>query len=55
MRFSINVPVALQEKLVAVGASVFEEQKVDEGSHLIMWRDPWGVLLQLCKRAKPMV
>jgi catechol 2,3-dioxygenase-like lactoylglutathione lyase family enzyme len=53
--FAVLDPAALKDKLVAAGASVFEELKMDDGSHLIMMRDPWGVPLQLCKRAKPMV
>jgi glyoxylase I family protein len=53
--FAVSEPAALKEKLVAAGASVVEEVRLDDGSHLIMMRDPWGVPLQLCKRAKPMV
>jgi glyoxylase I family protein len=53
--FAISEPAALKEKLVSAGASVVEELKLDDGSHLIMMRDPWGVPLQLCKRGNPMV
>jgi glyoxylase I family protein len=53
--FAVSEPAALKEKLVSAGASVVEELRFDDGSHLIMMRDPWGVPLQLCKRAKPMV
>jgi len=53
--FAVSEPAALKEKLVSAGASVVEELKLDDGSHLIMMRDPWGVPLQLCKRANPMI
>jgi catechol 2,3-dioxygenase-like lactoylglutathione lyase family enzyme len=53
--FAVSDPAAIKEKLVAAGASVVEELKLDDGSHLVMMRDPWGVPFQLCKRANPMV
>ena len=53
--FAVSEPAALKEKLVLAGASVVEELRLDDGSHLIMMRDPWGVPLQLCKRGNPMV
>jgi catechol 2,3-dioxygenase-like lactoylglutathione lyase family enzyme len=43
------------ERLIAAGAQWVEEVIPEEGSHLIMLRDPWGLALQLCKRAKPLV
>ena len=53
--FAVADPAALKDKLVKEGASVFEDLHLDDGSNLIMMRDPWGVPLQLCKRAKPMI
>ncbi len=55
--FALKVenPVEIKDKLIAAGAKVEEEIKLDDGSHLIMLRDPFGVPLQLCKRAKPLV
>ena len=41
-----------KERLVAEGASYVEEVKKDDGSHLVMLRDPWGMPLQLCQRTK---
>lgn len=40
-----------RDKLMAEGATFVEEVKKDDGSHLIMLRDPWGMPLQLCERA----
>ena len=48
-------PVAVKERLVAAGALLVEENTFDDGSHVIMLRDPWGVPLQLWKRSTPLV
>ncbi|GAA5127562.1 VOC family protein [Luteolibacter yonseiensis] len=42
-------------RLTDAGASFVDELKLPDGSHLVMLRDPWGVALQLCKRAVPLV
>jgi catechol 2,3-dioxygenase-like lactoylglutathione lyase family enzyme len=48
-------PAAMKDKLIAAGATMFEEIKLDDGSHIITFRDPWGVPFQLCNRTKPMI
>lgn len=53
--FEASNPQELSENLIKEGAMFFEEVKTDDGSHLIMLRDPWGIPLQLCKRGTPMV
>jgi predicted enzyme related to lactoylglutathione lyase len=40
-------------RLERAGATLFREEPQPDGSLLIMLRDPWGVPLQLCQRAKP--
>ncbi len=40
-------------RLLDKGASFVEEITKEDGSHLVMLRDPWGMPLQLCHRAKP--
>jgi catechol 2,3-dioxygenase-like lactoylglutathione lyase family enzyme len=42
-------------RLIAAGATWVEEIKIPDGGHLVMLRDPWGLALQLCKRATPLV
>ncbi len=42
-------------RLVEAGASIVEEVRPAEGTLLIMMRDPWGLPLQLCKRAQPLL
>jgi catechol-2,3-dioxygenase len=39
------------DRLQAVGAAFVEEARKEDGSHLVMLRDPWGMPLQLCERA----
>lgn len=48
-------PDADRARLEAAGATFAEEVKPDDGSHLVMLRDPWGLSIQLCKRGVPML
>jgi len=43
------------ERLIAAGAVFEEEVRPPDGSRLIMLRDPWGVPLQICQRARPLL
>jgi catechol 2,3-dioxygenase-like lactoylglutathione lyase family enzyme len=52
---TVDDPVKVKEKLMSAGATYEEEVRMDDGSHLIMLRDPFGIPLQLCKRGKPMI
>ncbi len=40
-------------RLEKAGATLYLEEPQPDGSMLIMMRDPWGVPIQLCQRAKP--
>lgn len=46
---------AAMEALVDAGATLFEDQRPADGSHLVMLRDPFGIPLQLCQRTDPMM
>ena len=48
-------PEADKVALLAAGATLVEELRFDDGSHLVMLRDPWGLAIQLCKRGVPML
>jgi hypothetical protein len=45
---------AERTRLEAAGATFVEKVNLADGSVLIMMRDPWGVPLQLCQRARPL-
>jgi hypothetical protein len=44
---------ATQLRLEGAGASPFSEDTLGDGTVLVMMRDPWGVPIQFCQRAKP--
>ena len=44
---------AHRDRLLKAGATLFVEESTPDGSLLVMMRDPWGVPLQFCQRAKP--
>ncbi len=44
-----------KERLLSAGATFVEETHLADGTHLVMLRDPWGLALQLAKRATPML
>lgn len=48
-------PTKDKDRLLKVGATLVDEIRLDDGSHLVMLRDPWGLAIQLCKRGKPML
>ncbi len=41
-----------KDRLVGEGATFVDEVNKEDGSHLVMLRDPWGLPLQLCQRAR---
>lgn len=55
LAFVSTNPAADKENLLAAGASFIEEVFLEDGSHLVMMRDPWGLAIQLCKRGTPMI
>ncbi|HYP15833.1 MAG TPA: VOC family protein [Opitutus sp.] len=44
---------AERARLEKAGATFFGEDALPDGSRLMMMRDPWGIPLQLCQRARP--
>ena len=55
LAFVSQDPEMDKNRLVKAGAEVVSNDRLDDGSHLIMLRDPWGVCIQLCKRGTPML
>ena len=49
-------PAADRDRLVQAGAVVVDElMTTTSGDDIVMLRDPWGVPIQLVRRAKPMI
>ncbi|WP_067031576.1 VOC family protein [Allomuricauda sp. CP2A] len=42
-----------KKRLLENGATFEVEVNLEDGSHIVMLRDPWGMPLQLCQRANP--
>jgi catechol 2,3-dioxygenase-like lactoylglutathione lyase family enzyme len=53
--FATADPDASKAALVAAGATVVDDLAREDGTRLIMLRDPWGLALQLCKRPQPLL
>lgn len=44
-----------KQYLIDAGASLAAEKKLDDGSHMVMLRDPWGFCIQLWQRINPLI
>ena len=55
LAFAAEDPDAIRAALVAAGATFVDEGTLADGSRLAMLRDPWGLPLQLVKRATPLM
>ena len=55
LAFVSDDPAADKVRLIAVGATELKDETLADGSVLLTVRDPWGIPVQLCKRAKPML
>lgn len=55
LAFVSENPADDRSRLIAAGASAVDELRLPDGSHLVMLRDPWGLALQLCQRATPLL
>jgi glyoxylase I family protein len=53
--FTVENVDKIKEELISAGAKLVEDIKLADGSHLVMLRDPFGIPLQICKRAKPLI
>ncbi len=53
--FSSADPDADAARLVEAGAVRIDQVRYDDGAYLVMLRDPWGLPIQLARRATPML
>jgi len=55
LAFVSEDPTKDKARLIEAGASEMSDDILPDGSHLVMLRDPWGICIQFCKRATPML
>jgi catechol 2,3-dioxygenase-like lactoylglutathione lyase family enzyme len=56
LAFTVDDVAAERTRLLSAGATAVDEvTRTPAGDQLAMLRDPWGLAIQLVKRAKPMV
>ncbi len=55
LAFVSENPEEEKKHLVAAGAELVSDDTLEDGTRLLMLRDPWGLSIQFCKRAKPML
>ena len=55
LAFVSENPTEDNNRLVQNGATAISDDVLEDGSHLVMLRDPWGFSIQFCKRAVPML
>jgi len=53
--FATSDPDGSRAALEAAGATFVDEMTRDDGTRLVMLRDPWNFAIQLCKRGKSML
>lgn len=55
LAFACARPAETAGRLLAAGAQWDSEYRHPDGTHLVMLRDPWGLAIQLCHRARPLL
>ena len=55
LAFDSQDPDGDRDALVRAGATALSDDRLPDGSRLLMLRDPWGLALQLCARATPLL
>lgn len=55
LAFVSSDPGADADRLLQAGATPVSDNTLEDGSRLVMLRDPWGLPLQLVRRASPLL
>jgi len=53
--FVSDDPAVEKKRLLEAGATLVSDHQTNDGTHLVMMRDPWGLAIQFCKRGIPMI
>lgn len=53
--FKVEDVSVMKDKLLSAGAKLLDEIKLENGTHIVTLRDPFGIPIQLCKRVPPLV
>ncbi len=54
--YAVDDAAKVKEALLAAGATLCSDSGLSEnGTRLVMLRDPWGIPLQLCQRGTPLI
>jgi len=55
LAFVSDDPTGEKNRLLKAGAVLVSDHQLNDGTHLVMMRDPWGLAIQFCKRGIPMI
>ncbi|WP_339716384.1 VOC family protein [Cyclobacterium amurskyense] len=55
LAFVSENPEEEKERMQKAGAVLISDDTLEDGTRLLMMRDPWGLAIQFCKRAHPML
>lgn len=55
LAFTCPDPETEKARLIKAGCTQQSDETLPDGSRLVMLRDPWGLALQLCQRATPLL
>jgi glyoxylase I family protein len=55
LAFVSDDPGKDRRRMEKAGARLVSDETIDDGSHIVMMRDPWGLAIQFCKRSHPML
>ena len=55
LAFVSSDPEADKQRALDAGATLVQDILPDDGSHIVMMRDPWGLAFQFCHRTTPLL
>ncbi len=55
LAFVSTEPEADKQRALDAGATLVQDILPEDGSHIVMMRDPWGLAFQFCRRTTPLL